>query len=106
MLTKTRLATYGGHLELSAFAHMTRRNVKVIQPGLVYVIEWNAGGDPSQDSPTSSPSQPTATLPPDASSSGRDKRRTTRDSKRTNDEPIPELPADASEASDYPIYVA
>ena len=39
------LATYGGHLELSAFAHMTKRNVKVIQPGLVYVIEWNAGGD-------------------------------------------------------------
>ena len=38
-------ATYGGHLELSAFAHMTKRNVKVIQPGLVYVIEWAAGGD-------------------------------------------------------------
>ncbi|KAI1795438.1 cysteine proteinase [Ganoderma leucocontextum] len=38
-------ATYGGHLELSAFAHMTKRNVKVIQPGLVYVIEWDAGGD-------------------------------------------------------------
>ncbi|KAF7984528.1 hypothetical protein HWV62_13701 [Athelia sp. TMB] len=38
------MATYGGHLELSAFAHLTRRNVKVIQPGLVYVIEWAAGG--------------------------------------------------------------
>ncbi|PPQ75137.1 hypothetical protein CVT24_010099, partial [Panaeolus cyanescens] len=37
-------ATYGGHMELSAFAHMTRRNVKVIQPGLVYVIEWDAWG--------------------------------------------------------------
>ena len=37
-------ATYGGHMELSAFAHMTKRNVKVIQPGLVYVIEWNAAG--------------------------------------------------------------
>lgn len=36
-------ATYGGHLELSAFAHFARRNVKVIQPGLVYVIEWAAG---------------------------------------------------------------
>ncbi|KAI0742492.1 hypothetical protein C8Q80DRAFT_1109563 [Daedaleopsis nitida] len=43
-------ATYGGHLELSAFAHMTKRNVKVIQPGLVYVIEWNAGGDFSDSS--------------------------------------------------------
>ncbi|KAK2460426.1 hypothetical protein APHAL10511_007591 [Amanita phalloides] len=38
--------TYGGHMELSAFAHLTRRDIKVIQPGLVYVIEWNAGGDP------------------------------------------------------------
>ncbi|KAI0826496.1 hypothetical protein BC628DRAFT_236010 [Trametes gibbosa] len=38
-------ATYGGHLELSAFAHMTKHNVKVIQPGLVYVIQWDAGGD-------------------------------------------------------------
>ncbi|KAF6749835.1 hypothetical protein DFP72DRAFT_1141462 [Ephemerocybe angulata] len=37
--------TYGGHLELSAFAHMVKRNVKVVQPGLVYVIEWGAGLD-------------------------------------------------------------
>jgi len=36
-------ATYGGHMELSAFADVTRRDVKVIQPGLVYVIEWNSG---------------------------------------------------------------
>lgn len=35
--------TYGGHLELSAFAHLKHRNVKVIQPGLVYVIEWDGG---------------------------------------------------------------
>lgn len=46
-------ATYGGHVELSAFAHMTRRNVKVIQPGLVYVIEWDAGG--WEDGATRSP---------------------------------------------------
>lgn len=46
-------ATYGGHLELSAFAHLKRRNVKVIQPGLVYVIEWQTGGEPS--SPPHSP---------------------------------------------------
>jgi hypothetical protein len=37
--------TYGGHLELSAFAHMAKRDVKVVQPGLVYVIEWAAGLD-------------------------------------------------------------
>ncbi|KAF5376151.1 hypothetical protein D9615_007651 [Tricholomella constricta] len=38
--------TYGGHMELSAFSHFTRRNVKVIQPGLVYVIEWAAFASP------------------------------------------------------------
>jgi hypothetical protein len=38
-------ATYGGHLELSAFTHMKKCNVKVIQPGLVYLIEWAAGWD-------------------------------------------------------------
>ncbi|KAG5635303.1 hypothetical protein H0H81_011774 [Sphagnurus paluster] len=38
--------TYGGHMELSAFAHLTRRNVKVVQPGLVYVIEWAAFASP------------------------------------------------------------
>ena len=36
-------ATYGGHMELSAFAHLRKRNIKLIQPGLVYVIEWQAG---------------------------------------------------------------
>jgi OTU domain-containing protein 3 len=48
-------------MELSAFAHMTGRDVKVIQPGLVYVIEHSAFAD--ADDPTSSatpaPSQPT-----------------------------------------------
>ena len=39
------LGTYGGHLELTAFAHLKRRDVKVIQPGLVYVIEWKSGAD-------------------------------------------------------------
>ena len=37
--------TYGGHLELTAFAHLKKRDVKVIQPGLVYVIEWMSGAD-------------------------------------------------------------
>lgn len=40
-------------MELSAFAHMTRRNIKVVQPGLVYVIEWRAGEpSPSDSKPT------------------------------------------------------
>ncbi|KAI0027132.1 hypothetical protein K488DRAFT_74786 [Vararia minispora EC-137] len=40
------LATYGGHLELTAFAHMARRDIKVVQPGLVYIIEWSSGWEP------------------------------------------------------------
>ncbi|KAF5329656.1 hypothetical protein D9619_009192 [Psilocybe cf. subviscida] len=51
-------ATYGGHMELSAFAHMTRRNIKVVQPGLVYVIEWRAGEPSPSDSKPSEPSSP------------------------------------------------
>ncbi|CAA7264042.1 unnamed protein product [Cyclocybe aegerita] len=47
-------ATFGGHMELSAFAHMTRRNVKVIQPGLVYVIEWATGETGESSSSASS----------------------------------------------------
>ncbi|KAI0270389.1 hypothetical protein BC834DRAFT_510962 [Gloeopeniophorella convolvens] len=56
-------ATYGGHLELSAFAHMKRCNVKVIQPGLVYLIEWAAGWDPAtmKETPASSSSSSLAT---------------------------------------------
>ncbi|KAN0080193.1 hypothetical protein V8E55_009759 [Tylopilus felleus] len=49
--------TYGGHLELSAFAHFARRNVKVVQPGLVYVIEWNAEGEVIADQSTSPATQ-------------------------------------------------
>lgn len=49
--------TYGGHLELSAFSHFARRDVKVVQPGLVYVIEWNAGGEIIADQSTSPATQ-------------------------------------------------
>ncbi|KAN0065491.1 hypothetical protein ACQY0O_001328 [Thecaphora frezii] len=30
--------TYGGHLELHAFAQMTQKRIKIVQPGLVYVV--------------------------------------------------------------------
>ncbi|KAI0632709.1 hypothetical protein C8Q77DRAFT_838726 [Trametes polyzona] len=62
-------ATYGGHMELSAFAHMTRRNVKVVQPGLVYVIEWDAGEDFAEEQAEGT------TTADDAVSGGRGKRR-------------------------------
>ena len=44
---------------------MKKCNVKVIQPGLVYLIEWAAGWDPvaaAKDSPTSSSSSLATTL--------------------------------------------
>lgn len=32
------LGTYGGHLELSAFAHATLKSIRIVQPGLMYVV--------------------------------------------------------------------
>lgn len=32
------LGTYGGHLELSAFAHLKQKQIRIVQPGLVYVV--------------------------------------------------------------------
>ncbi|KAL1938353.1 hypothetical protein VTO73DRAFT_11804 [Trametes versicolor] len=72
-------ATYGGHLELSAFAHMTKRNVKVIQPGLVYVIEWDAGGD-FADEPAEAETSPSAD---DTALDSREKRRQRRERLRS-----------------------
>ncbi|THH26413.1 hypothetical protein EUX98_g7777 [Antrodiella citrinella] len=88
---------------------MSHRNVKVVQPGLVYVIEWDAGGDPSHETPSNSPLQSSSTLPAvgsDTTSSGRDKRHAKRDVKRDHDKPPPELPTGSFVPSDYPIYVA
>ncbi|KAI6002467.1 hypothetical protein F5J12DRAFT_841232 [Pisolithus orientalis] len=68
--------TYGGHLELSAFAHFARRNVKVIQPGLVYVIEWNAGGVDEADTSAR------GLVGADEASDAREKRRLRRQQKR------------------------
>ncbi|KZT58156.1 cysteine proteinase [Calocera cornea HHB12733] len=54
-----QLGTYGGHLELSAFAHRFQRDVKVVQPGLVYVISCAAPPSPikSHPSPLTAPSE-------------------------------------------------
>lgn len=92
--------TYGGHLELSAFAHYVRRDVKVIQPGLVYVIEWFAGWDPSEIAATSGPSFETPSSPIDS----REKRRMKRDKVRADQEKI-EHGIDTS-VPQRPIYVA
>ena len=93
--------TYGGHLELSAFAHYTRRDVKVIQPGLVYVIEWFAGWDPSEIAATSGPSFEELPSPVDS----REKRRIKRDKIRADQEKIEHLDTDTS-VPQKPIYVA
>ncbi|KZT68644.1 cysteine proteinase [Daedalea quercina L-15889] len=101
-------ATYGGHLELSAFAHMMRRDVKVIQPGLVYVIEWATGGDvdEDEDNAASTSSAPAALEP---TGTEREKRRAARERKRAEKERerLPPLP-EPSEEDDPPgpVYVA
>ena len=82
-----RAATYGGHLELSAFAHMTKRNVKVIQPGLVYVIEWDAGGDLGDD---------------DSGVDDRERRRRGRDKRRDTEDAEPS----AATGTAYVAYVS
>ncbi|KAF8885637.1 hypothetical protein BD779DRAFT_1532876 [Infundibulicybe gibba] len=92
--------TYGGHLELSAFAHLMRRNVKVIQPGLVYVIEWAAGGDPAADA-TPSASTSSSGAKPDS----RADRHTRRDRRPPADKP-PEPDGDEQDGDTGTIYVA
>lgn len=37
------LGTYGGHLELSAFAHAMLKPIRIVQPGLVYVVACDDG---------------------------------------------------------------
>ncbi|PCH42944.1 cysteine proteinase [Wolfiporia cocos MD-104 SS10] len=104
-------ATYGGHLELSAFAHMTKRNVKVVQPGLVYVIEWDAGGDVEADADSSEipPSSSNAGSPAvdDTASKDRKKRPPARERKRADRErdKLPPPPVDEEDAYKT-IYVA
>lgn len=104
------VATYGGHLELSAFAHMTKRNVKVVQPGLVYVIEWDAWGEGDRPaSPSPAPSHATTALQ-DINGDDREKKLTRRERKRLEREkgsqPPPSTPADDEEGDIGPIYVA
>jgi OTU domain-containing protein 3 len=90
--------TYGGHLELSAFAHLNRRDVKVMQPGLVYVIEWAAGWDPSDfTSPSSLPSLDGSQL------DEREKRRLRREKRRSEQDKF----ISSNDASQqWPVYVA
>ncbi|KAL0952860.1 hypothetical protein HGRIS_007082 [Hohenbuehelia grisea] len=120
-------ATYGGHLELSAFAHMARRNVKVIQPGLVYVIEWTAGGsgdNPTSDQPTDDAVNDDADVDEEdeddetAGLTERERRRMRRDKKRApkvkskdiqrKPSPFPNEGTDeeASSSSNNTVYVA
>ncbi|KAI0920290.1 hypothetical protein AcV5_010071 [Taiwanofungus camphoratus] len=106
-------ATYGGHLELSAFAHMMHRDVKVIQPGLVYVIEWATGGELADAAPSSVPSQSSAgsvvSAPDDSTMNDREKRRITRERRRVEREKAAATDANGDSNQDYPpgpIYVA
>jgi OTU domain-containing protein 3 len=106
-------ATYGGHMELSAFAHMTGRDVKVVQPGLVYVIEHASFDDGPEDA---APTQE-AGLAEDAALPSREQRKLRRERVRADKERsradkerdvlAAGSPADDdADAAPGPIYVA
>ena len=109
ILTPSCAATYGGHLELSAFAHMARRDVKVVQPGLVYVIEWAAGWDAG---PPSSPSTALPDLPAVAGPSSRKAERKARKAAGLPPEPTAQEMEEEEDTDDEedekagPVYVA
>jgi OTU domain-containing protein 3 len=87
---------------------MTKRNVKVVQPGLVYVIEWDAGGDLSPErsaSPDPTPASPAS----QAAGSTDEKPLTRRERKRlerANAVVQPPLPAPTEGATQPTVYVA
>ncbi|KAF8521101.1 hypothetical protein BU17DRAFT_88368 [Hysterangium stoloniferum] len=87
--------TYGGHLELSAFAHLKRRNVKVIQPGLVYVIEWSCGWTSDMNPPVVEAAIDESTL------NERDRRRLRRDKVKLEKQDVAETPEESGA-----VYVA
>ena len=68
-------------MELTAFAHLKRRDVKVIQPGLVYVIEWRSGADLSPTTADVSEDED-EDAPAPATLNERDARRTRRERKK------------------------
>ncbi|KAF9007067.1 hypothetical protein BDQ17DRAFT_1389178 [Cyathus striatus] len=92
-------ATYGGHMELSAFAHMTRRNVKVVQPGLVYVIEWAAFNDAASSPPPQDQDD-------DEGLSGKDRRKQRKERMRAEKDREKDDDNDEEEGEGGTVYVA
>lgn len=88
---------------------MSKRNVKVVQPGLVYIIEWNAGGDPVESrSPSPAPSGASPAPQGDATDEG-EKTLTRRERKRLERQmsaALPPLPPPSEDASGAAVYVA
>jgi OTU domain-containing protein 3 len=105
-----RAGTYGGHMELSAFAHLTGRDVKVVQPGLVYVIE--AAPDvvvpPTAPAPQDVDEDADADADDDQPRSRRARRRAGKDRDKDKDKASTHV-SDGSDDDDDgpgPIYVA
>ena len=89
---------------------MIKRNVKVVQPGLVYIIEWNAGGDPATDSRSPSPAPARASPAPQtpAADDG-EKTLTRRERKRLERQTsaaLPPLPPANDDTANATVYVA
>lgn len=85
---------------------MIRRNVKVIQPGLVYVIEWEAGWDfASERSPSPEPSNASHTPPSSAMEAKLKRKERKRLEKAEKTLQLPTLPVDEN-GNSTTVYVA
>lgn len=85
---------------------MTRRNVKVIQPGLVYVIEWNAGADPLAEEPVRATPEAAPALDEDKGND-REKRRLRRGLRSDKQKEIIRAAPPVEQNEDAgPVYVA
>jgi len=90
---------------------MARRDVKVIQPGLVYVIEWASGWDSSVPVPEASSSSSSLATPDYTETDEWSRRLPRRERKKEKvlKQPLPLSPEDDSSVDDPrigPIYVA
>lgn len=84
ILAMRRLGTYGDDMELTAFSKMTGREIRVVQPGLVYVV---ADESPTSAAPAAVATPSTSAAPaepitlPSAGLSPRERRRAAREAK-------------------------
>ena len=87
---------------------MIKRNVKVVQPGLVYIIEWNAGGEPASRPPSPAPAR--ASPAPQASATDDGEKTLTRKERKRLERQmtaaLPPVPPASDDTASATVYVA